>query len=545
MTPMTATLTSKINRLESDRAAGDGAASNPPPRTLAFLLARMRDRSDFPALSATISAINQSTAGEDDGAEDLCNNILKDFALTSKLLKMVNTASFGHFGGTITTISKAVVIMGLDRVRQTAVTLMLLEHLHNKAQAARLKDDLLASYFSGMLSRQLVARAPVRNPEEAFICATFHNLGRLLTSFYFPDESHEIGTLMSEKRVSEMQASLTVLGVSYEELGIGVAKEWNFPARVIQSMQHIRDDRVKRPRNDDEKLRAIADLCAGVSDVMSERDEGARAVALETLVCRFGPALDVDSRALADCIQQAVAELANDPVVAGLRNDEGVFLAGAIASGDRYAQAVSESESELLHTALSENRLDTASVGARTPTAGPDDPKRRAMLCAGVEDVTAALTADFRLNDVLRTILATMYCSMGFTRVLLYVRDSATNTLKSRFGMGPDIESIIAGKFAIGLSETKDVFQAAVTEGVDVFIENVNAEAIRRHIPNAYRSAIPARAFALFPINVKGAPIGLFYGDADAVGAIRFSAEELSLLKTLRNQGVIAIRQTA
>jgi hypothetical protein len=96
-----------------------------------------------------------------------------------------------------------------------------------------------------------------------------------------------------------------------------------------------------------------------------------------------------------------------------------VFLSGAIASGDRYAQAVSESESELLHSALSENRLDTASVCARTPTAGADDPKRRAMLCAGVEDVTAALTADFRLNDVLRTILATMYCSMGFTRVLL------------------------------------------------------------------------------------------------------------------------------
>jgi GAF domain-containing protein len=125
------------------------------------------------------------------------------------------------------------------------------------------------------------------------------------------------------------------------------------------------------------------------------------------------------------------------------------------------------------------------------------------------------------------------------------VRDSATNTLKSRFGMGPDIEAIIAGKFAIGLKETKDVFQAAVAEGVDVFIENVNAESIRRHIPDAYRSAIPARAFALFPITIKGAPIGLFYGDADAVGAIRFSAEELSLLKTLRNQAVIAIRQTA
>lgn len=545
MTPMTATLPRKIDRLDSEPPAQAVDSSNAAPRTLPFLLARMRDRSDFPALSATITAINQSTAGEDDGAEDLCNNILKDFALTSKLLKMVNTASFGNFGGTITTISKAVVIMGLDRVRQAAVTLMLLEHLHNKAQAARLKDDLLASYFSGMLSRQLVSKAGVRNPEEAFICATFHNLGRLLTSFYFPDESCEIQTLIAQKRVTEMQASLTVLGVSYEELGIGVAKAWNFPARVIQSMQHIREDRVKRPRNDDEKLRTIADLCAGVSDVMSEGDESARAVALETLVCRFGAALDVDSHALASCIQQAVTELANDPVVLGLKSDEGTFLTGVIASGEQYANAVSESEAELLQSALSESVLDLAAVSAWSAKAPPQDPKRRAMLCAGIEDVTTTLTGDFRLNDVLRTILAAMYRSMGFTRVLLYVRDTASNTLQSRFGIGLDVEAIVAGKFAIGLNETKDVFQAAVGKGVDVFIENINAEAIRRHIPDTYRNAIPARSFALFPIIVKGAPIGLLYGDSDAVGAIRFNAEELSLLKTLRNQAVIAIKQTA
>ena len=47
---------------------------------------------------------------------------------------------------------------------------------------ASFKDELLASYFSGILARQLAPKAGVHNSEEAFICATFHNLGRLLTA---------------------------------------------------------------------------------------------------------------------------------------------------------------------------------------------------------------------------------------------------------------------------------------------------------------------------------------------------------------------------
>ena len=231
--------------------AESATSKKSPAGTLDFLLRRMRHKSDFPALSATIGAINRASASEDESANTLTKHILKDFALTSKLLKMVNSAYFGAFGGTISTVSKAVVIMGFDRIRNAAITLMLFEHLQNKAQAARLKEDLVASYFSGVLARQLVAKTGIRNLEEAFICATFHNLGRLLTSFYFPEEDRQIQRLIRQKGVDEMQASIQVLGVSFEELGIGVAKVWNFPPRLIQSMRHIDEDEVVRADTED------------------------------------------------------------------------------------------------------------------------------------------------------------------------------------------------------------------------------------------------------------------------------------------------------
>ena len=503
--------------------------------TLGFLLRRMRHKSDFPALSATITAINKATVTEEGASTVLSDSILKDFALTNKLLKMVNTAHFGHFGGTISTISKAVVIIGFDGIRGAAITLMLFEHLQNKAQAAHLKDELVASYFSGILARQLASKAGVRNSEEAFICATFHNLGRLLTSFYFPEESREIENLIQQKDMKESQASFQVLGVSFEELGIGIAKTWNFPPRLIQSMRQVRDDRVAKPANDEEKLRALSGFSAGACDAMRESSDAGRAEKLNKLVGKFGEGLGINAQVLATTIKESTAELARDAAVLNLKVKDSAFLAGAAKSGDKYAQADS------LQSALSETTLEQG----HNPDGAPEDPKRKSMLFDGIQDVTNTLMGEFKLNEILRKILSTMYSSMGFTRVLLYVRDTASNSLKSRFGFGADVEKIVNGKFAISLADHKDVFQAAVAKGADVFVDNINAESIRRHIPELYRKSIPARSFALFPIVVKGKPIGLFYGDSDVEGSIRFSTEELTMLKTLRNQAVLAIKQSA
>jgi eukaryotic-like serine/threonine-protein kinase len=132
--------------LNPDNDASDPAAAlGSTQGTLEFLLRRMRHKSDFPALSSTIGAVNRATASDTEAVNSLSGAILKDFALTNKLLKLVNTAYYGQFGGTISTISRAIVILGFDRVRSVAITLLLFEHLQNKQQAAKLKDDIVGS----------------------------------------------------------------------------------------------------------------------------------------------------------------------------------------------------------------------------------------------------------------------------------------------------------------------------------------------------------------------------------------------------------------
>ena len=80
------------------------------------LLRRMRLRSDFPTMSSSITAINQLMASEDTTAARLAAEILKDFALTNKILRLVNSAQYGQYSTTrISTISRAISSSAISR----------------------------------------------------------------------------------------------------------------------------------------------------------------------------------------------------------------------------------------------------------------------------------------------------------------------------------------------------------------------------------------------------------------------------------------------
>lgn len=48
---------------------------------------------------------------------------------------------------------------------------------------------------------------------------------------------------------------------------------------------------------------------------------------------------------------------------------------------------------------------------------------------------------------------------------------------------------------------------------------------------------------SIFPLNIKQNPVALIYADRENTGEIKISEKELALLRTLRNQAVLAIKQ--
>ena len=219
----------------------DALPSGGRQATLDFLLRRMRHKSDFPALSESVSAINKIANSETESIGKLSNTILKDFALTNKLLRLVNSAYFRPAGGgNISTVSRAVIVLGFEAVRNIAITVLLFEHLQNKGNATQLKEDFLRANLAGVLAKDIGAAAKMRDLEQSFICSLFHSLGRLLSQFYFPEEADEIRRVMAQKNCAEDGAAMQVLGITFEEMGIAIARQWGFPPLIVSSMRKER-----------------------------------------------------------------------------------------------------------------------------------------------------------------------------------------------------------------------------------------------------------------------------------------------------------------
>lgn len=533
--------------------------------TLDFLLRRMRHRGDFPALSESVSSINRVVSSDRESINKLSNSILKDFALTNKILRLVNTAFYSTYGGgTISTISRAVIILGFDAVRNIAVTLILFEHMQNKAHATHLKEEFIQTLFSGLLAKDIAKgeSKDVKDPEEAFICSMFHNLGRLLAMFYFQEEAETINRVMAQKECNEDIASAQVLGISYQDLGIGIAKTWGFPEQIVHSMRKLPPDSVPRPKTPMDKLRIISsfsnELCAIVAKTPSED----RLKAIKKLSGRYGDSMPIQEKQLQQTLEKALDEITQfaSTVRLGIRQSQiGKQVAnwtGHSHQGEAIKEGISEHAAE--GASLTEAEMQMQDTVAITSTEGitlaqaklpedtgnkPDAGNAQAILTAGIQDISNSLVDGCSLNDILRMILETMYRSMGFQRVLLCIKDAKQNAMVGRFGFGEDINQTIK-TFKFPLSYAPDVFHAALSKGVDILISDINEAKIRERIPDWYRKTVTAQTFVLFPLNLKNVPVALIYADKEPAGCINMPENELSLLRTLRNQALLAIKQS-
>lgn len=498
--------------------------------TLDFLLRRMRHKSDFPALSQAISAVNQIAVSDKESVANLSNVILRDFSLTNKLIKLVNAATYGQFGGTISTVSRAIVILGFNTVRSVAISLMLFEHLQNKSQASKLKDAIISTFFSGVLAREFAPKMGVRDVEEAVICTMFYDLGKLLASFYFPEEALEIARLAEE--MGEDNASASVLGLSYEELGVGVAQSWHFPERIVSSMRKIVDEKVREQQTESGKLRVISNLSNDLRRVAQSGVSEEKTKDLQKLAGRYHGALPVSEKMLDRAIEESMKKFMVETKILGLSSKDSHFLKNVGAWSGASPERTPPVEDEFEKTIKIDSVLKPA----------PAKQDAESILAAGIQDITNVLLEEYDLNALLRMVLETIYRSMDFSRVLLAIKDGRTNVMTGRFGFGQDVEEI-AKRFKFPLSGPTDVFLVALKEGVDIFISDIDADNIKDKIPTWYRTNIDAKSFILFPIMVDKKLVGTLYADRIEGNKLKIEAKELSLLKTVRNQAVLAIKQ--
>lgn len=530
-----AALSQWINPSASSADAGTDSGSN---GTLDFLLRRMRHRSDFPAISESIARIQRIADTDDQSLGTLAAEVSRDVALTNKLLRLVNTAQYSHAGGgSIGTVLRAVALVGFAGIRNMALSLVLLEGMQDKGHAHQLKEEYLRALMAGVLANELAPTA--RDGEEAFVGAMFQNLGRLLTEYYLPEEARQIRDLSrppaGRPGVSETQASISVLGLSFDELGRGVARHWGLPESLQRCMSRPTGEPPARTSGI-ERLRWLTLAANEVAGALLETEPSRSRARIQVIGERYAKALGLTAKDVLAAVDRSRERLqqttrALDIVVPG-------------ASPAR----------RLLDRPAEGGAGDTTIVSPRTvaapspATLATNEPTESAQqLANGIQRITDAMASDgFRLNDVLRMILETMHQALGFRSVVFCLRDAKADALTARFVIGARAEAVRAA-FHVPLraapGKDPDLFTSLCSKGLDSVIADATTATIAARLPAWFREQLAAPSFVVLPLMVKGAPFALIYADKAEPGAVRFTPQELALLGTLRNQAVMAFRQ--
>lgn len=496
--------------------------------TLEALLAEMDQGEDFPALSRTITEINQAVGDENSRASRMTEIILRDISLTKKLLRLVNAAHYGSFGSQpISTISRAVVILGFDAVRNAAVALMLFEHLHNHANVDVLRGEAVDSFYRGVLGRLLAGSAGVRDSEEAFISALFRDLGRLMARFHFYEQTEQTAKLMEEEMLDEQTASLRVLGVNYDELGLAIAKRWHFPPSLLHAMSPLDAAPLKKAAaNDSDRLQVVANMARELHRSVAGKPPEEQQNSIDALCQRYREVAHVSRESLLETVHKAAQSLRGETAILNVDINKSTLM----------RQLLQEAEGKSSGAAP-----DTEEMPAEESSGGD----ATSVLALGMQDMTALMLGQYHLADIFKLLAELFYRSELFDRVVICVLDRASQSLIDRVGLGRNTAQL-RGSFRIPLSFAPDVFHAAIAKGQDILISDATADNIRSRIPEWYARALnaqtPAQAFLLLPVMVRNKPLGLIYADK-VDQPLQIPSHLLGLLKALRNQAALALQQ--
>ena len=371
--PVTTPSASRLEISDDARAARDA------------LLRKVSVEADLPALGSSVARVVQLASSDDDSVRALAHFLLSDVALTQKVLRLSNTVVYRTAGGVpVTTISRAIFLLGFDTVKTSALAMLLVEGMKGRhAQSVRTELDFALG--ASVIGRELARRSHFKDAEEAAVAALFKNMGRLLVAAHDHRLYTEIARLSDAGSHTPAQASMQVLGCSFEMLAESVLQEWQIPDTIVNALAPLPSGPLKPPRSRQEWLQQVAAFSTAAASLIPKMTQPGEDVASRALLSRFGVALSLDAPRLAELMATVAKE------TRALRQNADLLFG---AEGLEAEQDDTDAEGAQDGTGLPPGLLlqDENAAGkpidmaARHPSGKPLH--ARALLQAGVQDVT-------------------------------------------------------------------------------------------------------------------------------------------------------------
>jgi HD-like signal output (HDOD) protein/signal transduction histidine kinase len=345
----------------------------------------------LPSLPHVLLHLIQICHKPDTTIEELSDIVLKDAALTAKVVAIISSPSYSR-QATIEDFRQILVELGLETIKNIATSAAVnqLFSRHSGETDDYLADYWCTSYRCACLARALAQVTGYAAEEEAYVTGLLHNIGQLVLQ---KKSRGEYARLLSQTKTAVARAAMEtgLFGITTAESGAALVKNWDLPSFMSDAVLY-----------QNESADAILDT--------------PRLVKLVNLAHK-----------LADAGEKIPAELTKEAEQLFSLSEE--TLAKVLAMTEEQLQNTAATLAIPLETAAAQ-KVDTDAI----PNLSIKEVRHQLALqvrdIAILDGARQHLEHGGELQGILRIIQKNIYILFGLSNSLFFLYDPETNALK-------------------------------------------------------------------------------------------------------------------
>jgi len=198
---------------------------------------------EIPTLSPMLQKVVSLIQSSNSDAQDVTDVISRDPSLTSKILKVSNSAYYG-FSKSVDTLDRAVMVLGFNMISSLAMSVGIIKTLSAGEKTGRFSRERLwiHSLAVGTIMKEMGARFGKKEESDSlFVAGLLHDIGKVVLDQFFAEDYQkaleETGCLES---ADVCAAEKNYFGMDHGEVGSLLLKRWNFPETMYEiiAMDH-------------------------------------------------------------------------------------------------------------------------------------------------------------------------------------------------------------------------------------------------------------------------------------------------------------------
>jgi excisionase family DNA binding protein len=199
----------------------------------------------LPTLSPIATRVLQLSGSDESDLREIARLVQADPSLSAKLLALCRRSNLGL---NVTTVERAVVVLGLDAVRAAVLSISVFELMRATGDGPEPSGgagfdrrglwmhSVAAACAAEMIAERLPAGPDRPEPAEAFVCGLLHDLGKIALDLIIPKSFARIVEVCDRQRADFARVARRVVGMDHHVVGKRLGEHWGLPLMIRDAM---------------------------------------------------------------------------------------------------------------------------------------------------------------------------------------------------------------------------------------------------------------------------------------------------------------------